>query len=149
MLLCDWSSDVCSSDLGYNFADYWQHWLSVGQRLKSPPRIFHVNWFRQDASGRFIWPGFGDNLRVLKWIVDRVAGRADAVETPIGYMPAPEDLDLAGLELRSDAIGELLALDAPAWRADLEHLGTEFMQYGERLPKELLAELEGIVRRLG
>ena len=134
---------------GYNFGDYWRHWLSFGQRLKSPPRIFHVNWFRQDSSGRYIWPGFGDNLRVLKWITDRVAGRARTIETAIGYMPAPQDLDLAGLELRDGAIAELLALDAPAWRAEFENLGTEFMQYGERLPKELLAELDGAVRRLG
>ena len=127
----------------------WRHWLSFEQRLAAPPRIFHVNWFRQDARGRFIWPGFGDNLRVLKWITDRVAGRAHAVETAIGFMPAPRDLDLTGLELSDAAIAELLALDAPAWRADLEHLGTEFMRYGERLPRELLAELEGVVRRLG
>ena len=134
---------------GYNFGDYWRHWLSVGQRLSAPPRIFHVNWFRQDADGRFIWPGFGDNLRVLKWITDRVAGRAHAVETAIGYMPAPQDLDLAGLALREGAMAELLALDAPAWRADFEHLASEFTQYGERLPKELLQELEGVLRRLG
>jgi len=134
---------------GYNFGDYWRHWLSFEQRLAAPPRIFHVNWFRQDASGRFIWPGFGDNLRVLKWITERVAGRAQALETAIGYMPAPQDLDLTGLKLSDSAIAELLALDAPAWRADLEHLGTEFMKYGERLPRELLEELEGVVRRLG
>ncbi len=134
---------------GYNFGDYWRHWLSVGQRLSAPPRIFHVNWFRQDTNGRFIWPGFGDNLRVLKWITDRVAGRARAIETAIGFMPAPQDLDLAGLTLREGAMAELLALDAPAWRADFGHLGTEFMQYGARLPKELLQELEGAMQRLG
>jgi len=134
---------------GYNFGDYWQHWLTVGERLTRPPRIFHVNWFRQDAAGKFLWPGYGENLRVLKWILDRVAGRVEARDTPIGWMPAREHLDLAGLSLPEAAVDELLALDKPAWRGELAHLAGEFDQYGKRLPEALKAELSEVLRRLG
>jgi phosphoenolpyruvate carboxykinase (GTP) len=133
---------------GYNFGDYWRHWLSFDTRLTRPPRIFHVNWFRQDAAGKFLWPGYGENLRVLKWILDRVAGRVDARETPIGYMPARDDLDVTGLELAHGAIDELLRVDAPAWRAELAHLAGEFEQYGDRLPPALGKELTDVLKRL-
>jgi phosphoenolpyruvate carboxykinase (GTP) len=132
---------------GYNFGDYWQHWLAIGERLARPPKIFHVNWFRQDAAGKFLWPGFGENLRVLKWMMDRVAGRAGAHETPIGYMPAREDLDTQGLALAPATLDELLAVDAPAWRSDLAHLGGEFDRYGTRLPETLRQELHDVLRR--
>jgi phosphoenolpyruvate carboxykinase (GTP) len=134
---------------GYNFADYWRHWLAVGERLARPPKIFHVNWFRQGADGKFLWPGFGENLRVLEWILDRVANRASARETPIGFMPQPADLDLAGLALGHEALSALFAVDAPAWREELESLGTELAQYGERLPESLLRELDETRARLG
>ncbi|HXQ64391.1 MAG TPA: phosphoenolpyruvate carboxykinase (GTP) [Steroidobacteraceae bacterium] len=134
---------------GYNFGDYWRHWLSFEARLTRPPRIFHVNWFRQDQAGKFLWPGYGENLRVLKWIIDRAAGRVDARETPIGYMPADGDLDVTGLELAHGALEELLSVDAPAWHADLAHLSSEFEQYGDRLPPALRQELEDVLRRLG
>ncbi len=134
---------------GYNFGDYWQHWLWIGERLRQPPRIFHVNWFRQDEAGKFLWPGFGENLRVLRWMLDRVAGRVDARETPIGYMPAREDLALDGLGLNDVTTDALLGVDAPAWRSEFAHLSAEFDQYGHRLPQALRAELHAAVRRLG
>jgi phosphoenolpyruvate carboxykinase (GTP) len=134
---------------GYNFGDYWHHWLSFEGRVPHLPRVFHVNWFRQDAGGKFIWPGFGENLRVLKWITDRVSGRAGAHETPIGYMPEHADLDLTGLSLAPNALGELLALDHPAWRSELAQLGAELAQYGARLPRALDDELNDVRQRLG
>jgi phosphoenolpyruvate carboxykinase (GTP) len=134
---------------GYNFGDYWQHWLSIGERLAHPPKIFHVNWFRQDAAGKFLWPGFGENLRVLKWMMDRVAGRAGAHETPIGFMPARGDLDTQGLGLAPATLDDLLAVDAPAWRSDLAHLGGEFDTYGARMPEPLRLELYDVLRRFG
>ena len=134
---------------GYNFGDYWRHWLSVGSRLRHPPRIFHVNWFRQDPQGKFLWPGFGENLRVLEWMLDRVDGRAAAVDTPIGYMPSPADLDLTGLEISAQALTELLSVDRDAWRGELASLAEEFAKYGERLPAALGAELEALKARLG
>jgi len=134
---------------GYNFADYWSHWLNVGERLTRPPRIYHVNWFRQDESGRFLWPGFGENLRVLEWIIERVADRVEALDAPIGGMPRPDQLNLSGLELAPGALDRLLAVDAPGWRSELAHLGAELAQYGERLPPALVEELETTLRRLG
>ncbi len=133
---------------GYNFGDYWRHWLSVGARLKHPPRIFHVNWFRQDADGKFLWPGFGENLRVLKWILGRVSGGLGARETPIGFMPAAADLDSTGLAITPGALEELLSVDATAWRGELASLGRDFEQYGERLPAGLKTELEQALARL-
>ena len=134
---------------GYNFGDYWGHWLRVGERLSRPPPIFHVNWFRQDEAGKYIWPGFGENLRVLRWILERAAGRAAARETPIGYMPAREDLALEGLRLSEATTAALLSVDAPAWRSDMAHLSGEFEQYGKRLPEVLRQELHEVLRRLG
>jgi len=134
---------------GYNFGDYWQHWLDIGEKLAHPPKVFHVNWFRQDAAGKFLWPGFGENLRVLKWMMDRVQGRAHAHETPIGYMPASADLETHGLGLAPATLEELLAVDAPAWRSDLAHLGGEFDQYGARMPEPLRLELYDVLRRFG
>ncbi len=134
---------------GYNFGDYWQHWLDIGERLAQPPKIFHVNWFRQDAAGKFLWPGFGENLRVLKWMMDRVAGRAGAHETPIGFMPAREDLDTRGLGMPPATLEELLAVDMPAWRSDLAHLGGEFDQYGARMPEPIRLELYDVLGRFG
>jgi phosphoenolpyruvate carboxykinase (GTP) len=134
---------------GYNFGDYWRHWLSFEHRLKHAPKIFHVNWFRQDGDGKFLWPGFGENLRVMKWIVDRVAGRAPAVDTPIGWMPRAADLDLAGLDVRATTVDELLQVDVGAWRHEIEDLGKEFAQYGDRLPAELERSRRELLSRLG
>jgi phosphoenolpyruvate carboxykinase (GTP) len=134
---------------GYNFADYWSHWLDVGAKLRSPPPIFHVNWFRQDEAGRFLWPGFGDNLRVLRWIMDRCAGSAPARETPIGHLPHVQDLDTAGLTLPPGAIEELLAVDPELWRAEFEGMSRYLHEYGERVPAALHSELREALRRVG
>src|SRR5271166_6178666 len=103
---------------GYNFGDYWGHWIDVGAKLKSPPQIFHVNWFRQDAGGKYLWPGYGENLRVLRWVIDRCKGSARAHDTAIGHLPNPADLDLQGLDIAPGALEELLAVDPKLWEEE-------------------------------
>ena len=124
---------------GYNFGDYWQHWLNVGAKLTQAPRIYHVNWFRRDAQGKFLWPGFGQNLRVLSWMLDRCAGKADAVDSPIGRLP--RNLDTSGLNVSAEAMAALLAVDGPLWRKETSEIRAYLAQFGERLPQELLQEL--------
>jgi phosphoenolpyruvate carboxykinase (GTP) len=133
---------------GYDFGDYWAHWFNVGAKLKHPPRLFHVNWFRQNAAGKFLWPGFGDNLRVLAWMLDRCSDRIAAVDTPIGLMPKPSDLNLTGLDIAPEALSELLDVPRAAWRHEIEHLRTYLHGFGERLPAQLLSELDGVAGRL-
>jgi len=125
---------------GYNFGDYWAHWLNLEGKMSKPPRIFHVNWFRQDDDGRFLWPGFGENLRVLRWIVDRCAGRSGARETPIGFLPEPRDLDVRGLALGEDALGKLLEVDPAAWRAEMDDIAGYLDDFGNRVPDTLTRE---------
>jgi phosphoenolpyruvate carboxykinase (GTP) len=134
---------------GYNFADYFQHWLNIGAKLKNPPKIFHVNWFRQGADNKFLWPGFGDNLRVLEWMLDRVAGRAGAKETAIGNLPRAADLNLAGLDIPPAVVEELLSVKADAWRKEVADIRGYLGEYGARTPKAMYAELEGVEKRLG
>ncbi|HTW37005.1 MAG TPA: phosphoenolpyruvate carboxykinase (GTP) [Steroidobacteraceae bacterium] len=134
---------------GYNFADYWQHWLDVGAKLKRAPRIFHVNWFRRDAQGRFLWPGFGDNLRVLAWMLERSAGTGGAVESPIGWLPRPEDLNTEGLGVSAEAFRELTAVDPALWRKEVAEIRQYLAQYGNRLPAALLRELDKTEEQLG
>ncbi len=133
---------------GYNFGDYWDHWLNVGKKLKNPPQIFHVNWFRQDAAGKFLWPGFGDNLRVLSWIIDRCKGKAGARDTAIGYLPAPADLDTHELDIAPGAIEELLTVNADLWRDEMNGIGAYMQQFGPRLPKALQDEHAAAIERL-
>jgi len=133
---------------GYDFGDYWRHWLSFEQRLSAPPRLFHVNWFRQDDHGKFLWPGYGENLRVLQWMIERVTGRAPARQTPIGYMPAPEDLNLTGLALPPQALEQLLSVDKAGWLAEMHDVGRFLGEFGDRLPAELEQERERIATRL-
>ena len=133
---------------GYNFADYWTHWLGFGDKSEDLPKIFHVNWFRRDESGRFLWPGFGDNLRVLRWIIDRCEDRADARETPIGFLPHPEDIDVSGLDMEPGDLDVLLAVDPQAWAAEMEAIGEYLQEYGDRIPDRLKAEYNDIQRRL-
>jgi len=133
---------------GYNFADYWSHWINVGAKLKSPPQIFHVNWFRQDQGGKFLWPGFGENLRVLRWIIDRCKGSAGAQETAIGYLPAASDLDTQGLGLAPAALEELLTVDPGLWKTEFEGIGAYLEEFGERLPQALKSELAQALRRV-
>jgi phosphoenolpyruvate carboxykinase (GTP) len=134
---------------GYNFADYWQHWLATGARLTKPPRIYHVNWFRRDAAGKFLWPGYGENLRVLAWMLDRCAGRAGAVESAIGWLPRAGDLDTRGLDIPPESLEALLAVDGELWRKELADIREYLAKYGERLPAAMLAELKNTEQRLG
>jgi len=134
---------------GYNFADYWAHWIKVGAGLANPPRIYHVNWFRRDANGKFLWPGYGDNLRVLAWMLDRCAGRGGATETPIGNLPRASDLDLAGLDIAPDALAALLTVDHDDWRKEAAEIRAYLDEFGERLPAALARELDALEQRLG
>ncbi|MEO8316182.1 MAG: phosphoenolpyruvate carboxykinase (GTP) [Pseudomonadota bacterium] len=134
---------------GYNFADYFQHWLNIGAKLKKPPKIFHVNWFRQGQDGKFLWPGFGDNLRVLEWMLDRVAGRAGAQETAIGNLPRAADLNLAGLDISTAVVEDLLSVKADAWRKEVADIRSYLGEYGARTPQAMYAELDGVEKRLG
>ena len=133
---------------GYNFADYWAHWLSFADKSDNLPEIFHVNWFRQDSEDNFLWPGFGDNLRVLRWIIDRCENRVGAKETAIGHLPLAEDIDTAGLDIDSATMASLLHIDTDQWREELQLLGRYFDEYGARLPEELRAQQEKAVSDL-
>jgi phosphoenolpyruvate carboxykinase (GTP) len=134
---------------GYNMADYFGHWLEMGKRLAHPPKIFHVNWFRTDEQGRFLWPGFGENLRVLDWIIRRCSGEAEAEETPIGYVPTPEALDMDGLDLPSEAMRRLLEVSADDWIEELKGIKEFFSKFGDRLPPQMWEEYRALSRRLG
>jgi phosphoenolpyruvate carboxykinase (GTP) len=133
---------------GYNFADYWSHWLSFADRSDSLPGIFHVNWFRQDDDGNFLWPGFGENLRVLRWIMERCEGRAEAVETPIGFLPKPSDIDTSGLDISEDTMNALLSVHVEQWQAEMDSVGEYLDSYGDRLPAALKEKHAGIVEDL-
>src|SRR5688572_832521 len=133
---------------GYNMADYWGHWLSMEKRVTNLPKIFHVNWFRRDANGAFLWPGYGENLRVLQWIVERVRGGAAAVETPIGHIPAPSALDLSGLSMPPASMDQLLSVDREAWRDEARNLKEFFGKFGSRLPPAIAAEADALSARL-
>jgi phosphoenolpyruvate carboxykinase (GTP) len=136
---------------GYHMGDYFAHWLEIGESADADklPRLFYVNWFRKDADGKFLWPGYGENSRVLAWVFERCAGRADATDTPIGRLPAPGALPVDGLDLAAGALDELLGVSADDWRAELPHLEDHYATFGDRLPPELRAELDALERRLG
>ena len=133
---------------GYNFADYWGHWLSFADRSDHLPRIFHVNWFRQDDDGKFLWPGFGENLRVLRWILERCEDRAEAIETPIGYLPRPSDIDTNGLDIDADTMQSLLNVDVGRWQEEMDSVGEYLESYGDRLPAVLRQEYQEVVEDL-
>ena len=133
---------------GYNFADYWSHWLSFDERSDHLPRIFHVNWFRQDANGDFLWPGFGENLRVLRWIIDRCEDRVSARETPIGFLPEARDIDTRDLDISEDTMNALLSVNVEQWKAEMESVGEYLQIYGKRLPEALRKEHEVVVAAL-
>jgi phosphoenolpyruvate carboxykinase (GTP) len=133
---------------GYNFADYWAHWLGFDEVSSHLPKIFHVNWFRQDASGKFLWPGFGENLRVLRWIIDRCENRVEARETPIGYLPEENDIDIDDLDLTADNMHALLSVDVAKWKLEMDSFGEYLQSYGERLPAALKSEHEAVVSAL-
>jgi len=126
---------------GYNMGEYFGHWLAMGLKAENAPKIFHVNWFRTNAEGEFIWPGFGDNLRVLLWILARCEGKVDAVECEIGYLPKPEDIDVEGLDIAPEVMKELLSVDKASWIEDLDSIKAFYAKIGDTMPKELLDEL--------
>jgi phosphoenolpyruvate carboxykinase (GTP) len=134
---------------GYNMADYFGHWLEMGDRLGDrAPRIFYVNWFRKSPEGKWLWPGYGDNSRVLKWMCDRIEGRVQARETPIGLLPCDGDLDLTGLEIAPENVTELMRVDSAAWRAELPDIERHFGQFGDRLPERMREQVLGLANRL-
>ncbi|MGV1037481.1 MAG: phosphoenolpyruvate carboxykinase (GTP) [Candidatus Nanopelagicales bacterium] len=135
---------------GYNMASYWGHWLDIGEQSDQDklPRVYQVNWFRKDHDGNYIWPGFGDNSRVLSWVVDRLEGTVDAVDTPIGRMPVPGDLHVEGLDLTEDQVAELFAVDADTWLAEADLTEEYFDKFGERLPEEMNVQLGELRERL-
>ena len=135
--------------VGYDMGDYWAHWLKMGTKIPHAPKIFHVNWFRTDADGNFIWPGFGDNMRVLMWILDRCAGKVDADMTAIGYVPKAEDICIEGLDgVTLDTIKELLTVDNASWLEDIQNIKDFYKQVGDRVPEALYDELAALEARL-
>jgi phosphoenolpyruvate carboxykinase (GTP) len=137
--------------IGYNAGDYFNHWITIGKDHDAAklPRIFYVNWFRRDEDGGFLWPGFGENSRVLKWVVERIDGQAEAIETPIGYVPTRESLDTEGLSMSAAALEAALAVDPEEWKAELPQITEWFEKFGENLPAVLWTELDGLRARLG
>jgi phosphoenolpyruvate carboxykinase (GTP) len=133
---------------GYNMADYFKHWLKMGKKMSRTPKIFHVNWFRMDENGNFLWPGFGENLRVLEWIIDRCRYKIGAHETPIGYVPNSQDIDITGLDLPPQTVEKLLAIDKQEWLRELKDHKEFFKIFGKHIPKELLDEYEALKKRL-
>jgi phosphoenolpyruvate carboxykinase (GTP) len=137
--------------IGYNAGDYLEHWLTIGKSADSTklPRIYYVNWFRRDADGSFLWPGFGENSRVLKWVVERIEGRATATETPIGYVPSMESLDTDGLDMTDEQINVALHVSTQEWETEVTQIQAWFHKFGDSLPATLLTELDGLKARLG
>lgn len=136
--------------VGYNMGDYWKHWLDMGKKISHAPGIFHVNWFRTDENGHFVWPGFGDNFRVLLWILDRCEGKVDAVKTAIGYVPKPEDINLEGISgnVTTDTVRDLLTVDTEAWLEDITNIEQFYEQVGSHVPAEMKEELAALAARL-
>jgi len=135
--------------VGYNMATYWNHWLEMGEKLgDKAPKIFHVNWFRKDENDDFMWPGFGDNMRVLNWILDRCDGKVDAKETAIGYVPNTEDVDVEGLDIPVSQLEDLLSIDKDVWMEDVANIKEYFAQFGDMLPEEMAKQLETLENNL-
>ena len=136
--------------IGYHVGDYFAHWFKMGDALgDKAPKCFYVNWFRKSDSGKWLWPGFGENARVLKWMCERVDGKAGAIETPIGLMPKVEDLDLSGLKVNAEDMAELLKVDASAFKAEFEDLDSYMASIGDRLPERMKAQVAAYKQRLG
>ncbi len=135
--------------VGYNMGDYFAHWLDMGKKIPNAPKIFHVNWFRTDDEGHFIWPGYGENMRVLLWILDRVEGKVDAKETAIGYVPNIDDINIEGLPISKDILASLLEVDAASWKLDIDNIKEFYAQIGDRVPSVLYDELSQLEKRLG
>jgi phosphoenolpyruvate carboxykinase (GTP) len=133
---------------GYHMGDYFRHWISMQRKLSESPRIFGVNWFRKDADGKFLWPGFGENMRILKWIVDRARGRALAKETPIGWQPRYDEIDWTGSDFTREQFTALQVVDRAAWRAEVIGHEELFIDLHSHLPKEMIYERELLICRL-
>jgi phosphoenolpyruvate carboxykinase (GTP) len=133
---------------GYHMGDYFGHWLEMGKKIPHPPKIFHVNWFRKGADGRFLWPGYGENARVLKWMLERIEGKADATETPIGAVPTPNSITLDGLHVSRDTMNELLHVEPADWAKEHADVGEFFKKFGNRLPTEIREEHDRLGERL-
>ena len=137
--------------LGYNVGDYFQHWVNVGKGANADklPSIFYVNWFRRGEDGRFLWPGFGENSRVLKWIIERIEGKAVAVETSIGHVPTPDQMDLEGVDATVEDVAAALAVDVEEWKQEIPLIEEWFAKVGDKLPTSMRDELEALKQRLG
>jgi phosphoenolpyruvate carboxykinase (GTP) len=133
---------------GYNYGDYFAHWLSFDQPGAHLPKVFHVNWFRKGADGKFLWPGFGDNLRVLEWMLKRVNGEVGATETPVGLLPHADDLNTEGLHLADGSLDTLLEFDAQGWQKEIAAIGEYLDGYGAHLPEKLGAEQQRVAEAL-
>ena len=134
---------------GYNMADHWTHWLQIGSTLGArAPRIFRVNWFRKGADGRYLWPGYGENLRVLDWIVGRLENETGMIPSPAGLLPLPDDLTLEGLDLSDDNLRELLSVDPASWLSECDQIQQHFTRFGDRLPATLRNQLEQLRQQL-
>jgi phosphoenolpyruvate carboxykinase (GTP) len=134
---------------GYNMADYFRHWLDMGKKIPKPPKIFNVNWFRKSSDGKFLWPGYGENVRVLKWVLERIEGHGAADETPIGYVPAKNGLTLDGMKISNEALDELLRVNPADWEPEMEDSKQFLAKFGNRLPREIREEQEKLARRFG
>jgi phosphoenolpyruvate carboxykinase (GTP) len=134
---------------GYNMGDYFRHWMDIGKKLSNPPKIFFVNWFKKDAAGKFIWPGFKENFRVIKWIIDRTKGKMSARATPIGLMPNMADLDLNGLNVTKEAMDKLFEVNPEEWKKEVGGIEQFYAQFGDRVPGALKQHLETLKKNLG
>jgi phosphoenolpyruvate carboxykinase (GTP) len=134
--------------LGYHMGDYWAHWLDMGRRASNPPAVFQVNWFRRDENGQFIWPGFGQNMRVLRWIHERVHGNGHSQETPIGILPTAEGIEASQLDLSPSQVETLLTVDRDAWRGEAAEHAKFLAGFQDRLPSELREQQQALERRL-
>lgn len=133
---------------GYNMGDYFAHWLKIGASLKNPPKIFCVNWFRLDENGKFLWPGFGENIRIIKWAIERIKNKAGAKKTPLGFVPSPNDLDLSGLEVPKENLEKLLTVGGPGWEGEIKEARDFFAKFGDHTPRELVEELNSLESNL-
>ncbi|MFA6320532.1 MAG: phosphoenolpyruvate carboxykinase (GTP) [Candidatus Omnitrophota bacterium] len=134
---------------GYNMGDYFRHWLNIGKKLSNPPKVFSINWFRTDDKGKYIWPGFGDNMRVLKWMIDRINNKVEAKDTPLGFVPHIKDLDLTGLNIPKENLDKLFDIDVKGWKHEAEGIEEFFKKFGPRMPKEMWDELNIMKKKLG
>lgn len=134
---------------GYNMGDYFGHWIKMGEKAKKAPKVFSANWFRTDEDGKFLWPGFGDNIRVLKWVIDRTKGKARARETPLGLVPAYEDLDLTGLNFPRDKFDKAFEINKDEWRKEIADIEEFFKKFGSKMPQAIWDEFNGLKKRFG